>query len=1012
MFAANNLLLTGSTGSGYQISRSVRFRASATAYFNRTYGVATNNQKGTISVWLKQGLLNQRNTIFANSAGSIGVLIGATAGACNLQLLGSGLAGNGTTQIFRDPSAWFHLVIAVDTTQATGSDRIKAYINNTAITLPDTATQNAAFFTDSIVYRIGNYANSSGFYYDGYMAEFYFVDGQQLTPSSFGATDASTGVWNPIAYTGTYGNNGYYLPFSLNTGSTYSGSFNGSSQYLVSPSNAAFAFGTGDFTVEAWIKPTALTNFYTIFGTRNTSNSSTAFTLTMDASGTVGVYTSSFSPITAATITAGVWSHVAVTRSGTTARIFVDGILSASATLSNNFTDQVFTIGGPVGGGSQFFAGEISNLRVVKGTAVYTSNFAVPTSALTAISGTSLLTLQNATIVDNSTNAFSLTNNGTVVTATTTPFANPTIGADSSGNLNNWLPVNINASTTGTTYDSMVDSPTNYGVDTGVGGEVRGSYCTLNPLNSYSSITLQNGLLRYTTTQTGLNILAMATMGFSSGKWYWEVTATTVGTDNGATGIMKTSFNGQTGGTYPGYETQSVGYHTDGGKSVNGPNSLYGASYTSGDVIGIGVDCGAGTIVFYKNGVSQGVINAGINYEWTPAQGGYNLSTPPVRDMNFGQQPFVYTNPGVNRPASDYKALCTQNLPTLTISNGANYFAATTYTGTGNSSGDTLAVTNTVNGTSFAPDFVWVKDRITAGTNNVLTNSVAGAGLELYSNTQDAESSANEISALNNNGFTVRRGTYPAGTNTNVSGINYIGWNWKGGGTAVTNNNGTIASQVSANPTAGVSIVSYSGNSTAGATVGHGLGVAPSMIIVKERSPDTNYNWFVYHTSIGNTAYLLLNTVNPSSSGVSAWNNTTPTSSVFTLGSYTELNKSTAPFIAYCFAPVAGYSAFGSYTGNGSTSGPFVYLGFRPRWFMSKRTDSTGSWLVVDSARNPYNVVNSYLVPNTSAEEGTAVWGDFLSNGVKLRGSTHNGSGETYIYAAFAENPFKIARAR
>ena len=287
------------------------------------------------------------------------------------------------------------------------------------------------------------------------------------------------------------------------------------------------------------------------------------------------------------------------------------------------------------------------------------------------------------------------------------------IGKDSSGNGNNWTPNNISV-TTGATYDSMVDVPTNYGIDTGAGGEVRGNYCTLNPLNSYSTVTLQNGGLRYTTSQTGLNILAMGTMGFSSGKWYWEVTATTVGTDNGSTGIMKTSFNGQNGGTYPGYETQSVGYHTDGTKSVNGPNSLYGASYTSGAVIGIGADCGVGTIEFFKNGTSQGVINATINYEWTPAQGGYNLSTPPVRDMNFGQRPFKYTNPGVDRPASDYKALCSHNMTTTNyapVPNGARYVASSPYTGTGNAQGDTLDVPNTVNGAYFTPDLLIVKDR-------------------------------------------------------------------------------------------------------------------------------------------------------------------------------------------------------------------------------------------------------------------------------------------------------------
>lgn len=189
------------------------------------------------------------------------------------------------------------------------------------------------------------------------------------------------------------------------------------------------------------------------------------------------------------------------------------------------------------------------------------------------------------------------------------------------------------------------------------------------------------------------------------------------------------------------------------------------------------------------------------------------------------------------------------------------------------------------------------------------------------------------------------------------------------------------------------------------------------MIIVKERSPDTNYNWFVYHTNIGNTVYLLLNTTNASSSGVSAWNNTTPTSSVFTLGSYTEVNKNTAPFIAYCFAQVAGYSAFGSYTGNGSTDGPFVYCGFRPRYLFIKRTNSTGNWIDLDTSRSTYNSADAYISLNASSAEATGAYNtDILSNGFKLRYADPygdvNASGSTYIYAAFAENPFTIARAR
>jgi hypothetical protein len=1015
MFAANNLLLTGSTGSGYQISRSVRTRRSASGSFSRTPATATNQYTWTWSGWIKRGALSVSDTggvIGIFGAGTLGTGIAnfqcywnsdhtlyfqETVQNVSNQLLWT------STPVYRDPTAWYHIVVAVDVTQATASNRLKLYVNGVAqsgsFSVTPGTTQTLSINNNVPQYIGGAPINPNAYgnvltYHDGYFAEVNFVDGQQLTPSSFGATDASTGVWNPIRYTGTYGTNGYYLPFPLNTGSTYSGSFNGSSQYLVSPSNAAFAFGTGDFTVEAWIKPTALTNFYTIFGTRNTSNSSTAFTLTMDASGTVGVYTSSFSPITAATITAGVWSHVAVTRSGTTARIFVDGILSASATLSNNFTDQVFTIGGPVGGGSQFFAGEISNLRVVKGTAVYTSNFAVPTSALTAISGTSLLTLQNATIVDNSTNAFSLTNNGTVVTATTTPFANPTIGADSSGNLNNWLPVNINASTAGTTYDSMVDTPTNYGTDTGVGGTVRGNYPTFNPLqlttNGGTQATLSGGNLTAAFTASDYCYVPITLGADDTNPMYCEFYINNIGAYSYGVGIL--SFTpGTAGGT---------GIWRSDGSAAQG---ISGQTFTTGDLIGIAIS--GGTATAYKNGSLVGTISSANyrRYVVIVLQGNGASVT-----VNFGQRPFAYTAP------SGYKALCAQNLPTPTILNGANYMAATTYAG----SSGTQSISNAINGVSFQPDFVWLKNRTDGSTSHSLYNSVVGIAYYLQSNTTDSEFGNNGLSGFNNNGF----GLVSNNSWVNLSGKNYIGWQWKGGGTAVTNTSGSISSQVSANPTAGFSIVGYTGTGTTGATVGHGLGVAPSMVIIKNRS--TTSSWMTYHASVGNTAAVFLNLTNSTITSSTYFNNTSPTSTVFSIADATAGNGSGNSIVAYCFAAISGYSAFGSWQNNNSTSGTFVYTGFRPRFILLKNSDNAENWFIWDSARQTYNMTApslNWLQPNTSNAEGTNSANtaeiDGLSNGFKIY-TTNPAAGEisfgtrTYIYAAFAENPFKIARAR
>jgi hypothetical protein len=244
-------------------------------------------------------------------------------------------------------------------------------------------------------------------------------------------------------------------------------------------------------------------------------------------------------------------------------------------------------------------------------------------------------------------------------------------------------------------------------------------------------------------------------------------------------------------------------------------------------------------------------------------------------------------------------------------------------------------------------------------------------------------------------------------------------WGWNAGGSTVTNTSGSISAQVRANPTAGFSVVTYTGTGSA-ATVGHGLGVAPSMIIVKNRNT-ASYGWFVWHTAFGaagNTDYINLNLTDAKGSGgaVSMWNTTMPTSSVFSLGTYAGVNGNTNTYVAYLFAAVAGYSAFGSYTGNGSADGPFVYLGFRPRWVMFKKSSAAEDWVIFDTTRNASNLTNLQLYPNLSSAEATGVTGvvDILSNGIKIRGTSDalNTSSGTYIYAAFAENPFKLSLAR
>ena len=331
-----------------------------------------------------------------------------------------------------------------------------------------------------------------------------------------------------------------------------------------------------------------------------------------------------------------------------------------------------------------------------------------------------------------------------------------------------------------------------------------------------------------------------------------------------------------------------------------------------------------------------------------------------------------------------------------TIDKPTDYFNTITWTGD--------ATTKDITGVGFQPDWVWAKKRSATGY-HALADSVRGGTKNIFSNTNDDEetSATDWILSFASDGFGVN-----SGGNLNQSSATYVAWNWLAGGTASSNTDGTITSSVSANTTAGFSIVTYSGNSTDGATVGHGLGATPGMIIVKGR--DAVINWQVYHhknTSAPETDYLELDTTDATADSAARWNDTAPTSSVFTLGSQTGVNAG-FDYVAYCFAEKKGYSKFGSYTGNGSTDGTFVYTGFKPAWVMVKRTDSTSDWLVCDNKRPGFNPIDDKLFPNTNQAEDPYEAFDFVSNGFKITssGTGHNASGANMIYMALAENPF------
>jgi hypothetical protein len=797
---------------GYQIERSLRFNSADSAYLSRTPASAGNRKTWTWSAWLKRtSKIGSFEWIFcSNPSGSTTdtTKIGFN-GSNYIAIFSNSGLDLATVAVFRDPSAWYHVVVKCDTTQATSSNRLAIYVNGVAQTLSGTyPTLNEDTFINLNQLHTFGRAEFPGFpeYIAEYVTEVHLIDGQALDPTSFGEFNATTGIWQPKAYEGEYGTNGFYLNFSDNSGTTSS-----------------------------------------------------------------------------------------------------------------------------------------------------------------------------------------------------------TLGKDQAGS-NDWTPNNFSV-TAGAGNDSLVDSPTRYGTDTGAGGEVRGNYATLNPLGKaidtgslpFAKLELSNGNLAL----NGEYGSVIGTIGVSSGKWYWEVEAGD-GIMAGVADSPRVTTSSNTPGSFSRSAAWNV-YYSDPpvntGYTVGSPS--LSAATVSGDIIGVALDMDAGEVRFYKNGTVQNSGDAVISGVTGTAFPIFRGSRDGVRNVNFGQRPFAYTAP------SGFKALVTTNLPEPTIADGGEYFNTVLWSGNSTDG-------RTITGVGFQPDFAWIKIRSSAGGHR-LQDAVRGANKSLGSGATAAEDTdyvLGYVSSFTSDGFVLEEGTDADGFFiNNETGETYVAWNWKAGGASVVNTDGTISSNVSVNPTAGFSIVTYAGNSTAGATIGHGLGVAPSMVIVKAR--DKTEDWLVYHKGVASDAetdYLQLNSTAAASDNSVVWNDTAPTSTVFTVGADSGVNGSTYNYVAYCFAPVAGYSAFGSYTGKGSADGSFVYLGFRPRYAIFKSTTTTTGWFIWDSVTNTFNVMTKYLAANVSDAEGTYTGVDFLSNGFKFRSSSagdgFNQSGETYIYACFSENPFKYALAR
>ena len=1057
-------------GENFQIDRSLRFNQPDSPRLSRTPSSNGNKKTFTISAWVKKS--RTAVTTFQNivSAGK-----GSPNNQCNFHFDNAGRisfynypSGGVVTSsaLYRDFSGWMHCVASIDTTQSTASDRVKIYVNGTQITeftSNSYPTLNQELFFNSTTDQISVGANGAfdSHFFSGYIAEVHFIDGQALAPTDFGEFDSNNN-WNPIDCQEnlTYGTNGFYLKFADNS------------------SNAALGTDSS-----------------------GNGNNFTVYNLTANAG---ALQSQTWSDNITTTGNSGNWWP-------TYPRTYI-------------FDSNITNYGHPNGNG---------------GAVTVTFNLSPAVTCNTAVTFLGGLTSNTvgATISINDGTPVNCTAGSSSTTETVVPFSGSVskivltkTASGSSGllvygfKIDGSRLIDSGVAWTGSEdTDSLIDTPTNYTAGSGNNG---GNYATLNSNGSNDSyITYSNGNLDFTQASSTGNAYQMApqaTIGVSSGKWYWEFTNTS-GSNNNA--MVAASFSeAGTIETSAGY----VNYYANNGAFEGAVFTIpsTASSYGENDIIGVALDADNGTVEFFKNGVSQGTATNGpTNVTLFPSSRVWTSNASGAVSYNFGQRSFSYPPGSSGGPSSDYKSLCTTNLPEPTITNGSTAFDTVLYTGNGS--------TQSISGYDFSPDLVWVKNR-TESYDHELYDTVRGVTKRLMSSNDAVEDVRSGVTAFNSDGFSLGSAV---GANENSDPL--VAWAWDAGansnrtynvtvvsdsgnkyrfngygtsavtldlaegntyvfdssdssvdshpfvlGTSANSNeystgvvytldgvvktyseyisgfasattrkltitvpasaptlyywcyyhsgmggqvntnstngssnfDGTIQACIQSDASVGFSVIKFSGNGVTGATLGHELNKKPEFFTVKLRS-DVG-NWFTYHESYGASKYTTLDR-NHAAVDNDYLNYTEPTSSVITFSNKYEVNGNNQDLICYAYTSVPGYSSFGSYTGNGSTDGPFVFTGFKPRFILQKTTatETYGNWHIYDTARDPLNPVDNELYPNLTNAEGSIPGGDLdiLSNGFKIRTSYAGGwntDGTTYIYAAFAEHPFKTARAR
>ena len=894
----------------YEVERSLRFNDGDTAYLSRTPSSAGNRKKWTFSAWIKRGVLDNTMRIFGGNGNASHIFFYANNVYWDLapEQSGSSAANIVAARKLRDPSAWFHLVCALDTDESTANNRMRMYINGNEITEfssrsnPSSGYANNAINNNTlhtIGYRTSGQGNA-GIGFDGYMAEINFIDGQQYDASYFGTTDPITGQWNPKKYGGGYGSNGFYLNFSTDTlGIDRSGNGND-----FTPNNFSVAAGTGN----DYMKDTPTNNFATFNSAFETASSASY------GNGNLEFSTSS------------------------------TGQKLARSTFAHN-------------SGKWYAEFKLVSYSFASGSYPYIG-------------------------------------------------ITPANKADPYGDHNTWVGyIGTAVNTAGTAYKdgSIISGGFSYAA-----GDIIGMAMDVDNLlvYFYKNGTIQNSGSGYALTSDSDKGYQFAVSFYaSSGTWAANLGGIGIGSNSDA--------NGHGNFTY----SVPSGYLAECSANLPNPTILLPNKHFD-------------TLLWTGTGASHTL--TGLNFQpdwfWAKTRGVAYHNT--LIDSVRGSDRILWSN-RTNDEQTNTTFLTSFNSDGVTLGDNSSGTGATnsnghTYVGWNWNAGDTDGKTYTVTVVSDSGN----KYRFDGFGTSAVTLDLAEGGTYIFNYPSAHPFRFSETADGTHGGGTEYTTGVTVLSSTSVQivvaasapTLYYYCTIHSGMGGAI-NTNSTLGSSnfdgskqtvVKANASAGFSIISYTGDGSSGATTGHGLGVAPKIMFHKDR--DSTNNWYTITTAVdGSADYLYLNSsTSASNSSVSV-----PTSSLVYFTSSTESNANGRDYIMYAFSEVAGYSKIGSYTGNGSTDGTFVFTGFRPAVVILKATSFSKGWRITDSVRSPSNAIFNSLFPELNSAEYTATGSsqqgqDFLSNGFKLRNTNDrdNKNGETYIYLAFAESPFKNARAR